>query len=188
MAYLLSTLSTINWLDPFFLSQCLIAVAIIFDFFSFQFKERRKIVACLFVAGLLITAHFILLEKWTATALMVFATLRYLSSIVTTSKKMMWFFSACSVIATSITFSGLISIISCIGTLFQTRASFCESDKQLRQLMIVGTSFWLIHNYMVGSPAAVVMELLFISSNLIGYYRHYIRPTKALINTRKDII
>lgn len=181
MEYLLTSLPQLNWRDPFFLSQCLIGIAIIFDFCSFQFKERHKIVACLFAAGLLITTHFILLEQWTASILMSIATLRYLSSIVTTSRKMMWFFSACSVTATAFTFAGLISIISCIGTLFQTRASFCESDKRLRQLMIVGTSFWLVHNYMVGSPAAVVMELLFISSNLIGYYRHYIRPAKPLL-------
>jgi len=172
---LLSFFSDITWLEPFFLSQCLIGVAIVFDFFSFQFKERQKIVACLFVAGLLITAHFALLEQWTATALMSIATLRYLSSIVTTSSKMMWFFSGCSMIATAFTFAGLTSVISCIGTLFQTRASFCESDKTLRQLMIVGTSFWLLHNYMVDSPAAVLMEVLFIASNLIGYYRHYIK-------------
>ncbi len=39
--------------------------------------------------------------------------------------------------------------------------------------MIVGTLLWLIHNYLAGSPTAVLMELLFISSNLIGYYRYY---------------
>jgi len=179
---ILSIFSDITWLEPFFLSQCLIGVAIIFDFFSFQFKERQKIVACLFMAGLLITAHFALLEQWTATALMSIATLRYLSSIMTTSNRMMWFFSACSMIATAFTFSGVISVISCIGTLFQTRASFCESDKRLRQLMIVGTSFWLLHNYLIGSPAAVVMELLFIASNLIGYYRHYLRAKEKQVS------
>lgn len=165
--FLLNFISEFNYLEPFFLSQCLIAIAIVFDFFSFQFKQREKIVACLFAAGLLITAHFVLLEQWTAVALMSIATLRYLSSIWTTSKVMMWFFSSCSVIATAFTFVGLTSLISCIGTLFQTRASFCDSDKTLRQLMLVGTSFWLIHNYLVGSPGAVLMEVLFISSNLI---------------------
>lgn len=185
LTMILTTLSELNWLDPFFLSQCLIGIAIIFDFFSFQFKERQKIVACLFVAGLLITAHFVLLAQWTATALMSIATLRYLSSIMTTSKKMMWFFSACSLVATAFTFVGLTSVVSCIGTLFQTRASFCESDKTLRQLMILGTSFWLVHNYLVGSPAAVLMEVLFISSNLIGYYRYYIKGNDKQISLLK---
>lgn len=74
-----------------------------------------------------------------------------------------------------LTYSGLVSVISCIGTLFQTRAAFCQADKNLRLLMIVGTSFWLCHNMLVGSPMAVLMELLFIGSNLVGYYRHYFR-------------
>jgi hypothetical protein len=54
-------------------------------------------------------------------------------------------------------------------------AAFQEDDRRLRQLMIVGTSFWLLHNYLIGSPTAVLMEVLFISSNLAGYYRYYVK-------------
>ncbi|HHC7355418.1 TPA: YgjV family protein, partial [Vibrio campbellii] len=41
-------------MDAFFLSQVLVAIAICFDLLSFQFKERKKIVASLFCAGVLI--------------------------------------------------------------------------------------------------------------------------------------
>ena len=71
------------------------------------------------------------------------------------------------------TFSGLLSVLSFSATLFQTTAAFCQSDQRLRQLMIVGTSLWLVHNYLAGSPTAVLMEVLFIGSNLVGYYRYY---------------
>ena len=57
-------------------------------------------------------------------------------------------------------------------------AAFQEDDRRLRQLMIVGTSFWLLHNYLIGSPTAVLMEVLFISSNLVGYYRYYFKKPK----------
>jgi len=167
-------------MSVFFISQVLVGIAILFDLMSFQFKERKKIVACLFAAGVLISSHFILLEQWTAASLMVIATTRYLISIFSTSPKLKWLFCGSSIVATTVTFSGLVSIISCLGSLFQTVAAFNKEDKRLRELMIVGTSFWLLHNYLIGSPTAVLMEVLFISSNLIGYYRYYVKKPVAV--------
>ena len=167
-------------MSVFFISQVLVGIAILFDLMSFQFKERKKIVACLFAAGVLISSHFILLEQWTAASLMVIATTRYLISIFSTSPKLKWLFCGSSIVATAVTFSGLVSIISCLGSLFQTVAAFTKEDKRLRELMIVGTSFWLLHNYLIGSPTAVLMEVLFISSNLIGYYRYYVKKPVAV--------
>ena len=160
-------------MSAFFISQILVTIAIGFDLMSFQFKERQKIVACLFCAGVLISSHFILLEQWTAASLMMIATIRYLTSIFSTSAKLKYFFCAASVLAAMFTYAGLVSVVSCLGSVFQTVAAFNKDDKRLRELMVVGTSFWLLHNYMVGSPTAVVMEVLFIASNVIGYYRHY---------------
>ncbi|WP_261905381.1 YgjV family protein [Vibrio fortis] len=164
-------------MTPFLLSQILVAIAICFDLMSFQFKERKKIVTCLFFAGTLISSHFILLEQWTAASLMLIATVRYLVSVFSTSVKLKYLFCAASIVSTSITYTGLVSLVSCLGSLFQTVAAFNKDDRRLRELMIIGTAFWLIHNYMVGSPTAVVMEVLFISSNLIGYYRYYVKGT-----------
>ncbi|GLO60746.1 membrane protein [Vibrio sp. MACH09] len=160
-------------MTPFFLSQILVAVAIGFDLMSFQFKDRKKIVTCLFFAGSLISSHFILLEQWTAASLMIIATVRYLVSIFSTSQKLKYAFCTASVISAVVTYSGLVSVISCFASVFQTVAAFNKDDRRLRELMIIGTALWLIHNYMVGSPTAVVMEVLFITSNLVGYYRYY---------------
>ncbi|ACH66124.1 YgjV family protein [Aliivibrio fischeri] len=157
----------------FFLSQVLVAIAIGFDLMSFQFKERKKIVGCLFCAGILISSHFILLEQWTAAGLMIIATIRYLTSIFSTSSKLKYLFCSLSIVTSVVTYAGIASVLSCIGSVFQTVAAFNKDDKRLRELMVIGTSFWLVHNYVIGSPTAVLMEALFISSNLIGYYRYY---------------
>lgn len=162
-------------MSAYLLSQILIAIAILFDLASFQFKDRRKILCCLCVAGVLISIHFFLLQQYTAFLLMALAVMRYCSSIFTTSKFAMITFIGCSIIATAYTYMGVISIISLVASSLQTVAAFCHEDKKLRQLMIVGTSIWLLHNYLVGSPTAVIMEILFLSSNLLGYYRFYIK-------------
>ncbi|MDC5807814.1 YgjV family protein [Vibrio europaeus] len=162
-------------MDVFFLSQVLVAIAICFDLMSFQFKDRKKIVACLFCAGVLISTHFALLSEWTAASLLGVATLRYLVSIFSTSSILKYVFCSASVLVTGATFTGLTSIIGCMGSVLQTLAAFQENDRRLRELMIIGTALWLLHNYLVGSPTAVLMEVLFISSNLFGYYRYYFK-------------
>ncbi|MDE8603614.1 YgjV family protein [Marinomonas sp. RSW2] len=163
-------------MSAFLISQILIAIAILFDLISFQFKERKKIVGCLCIAGTLISVHFILLQQYTSSGLMALAVIRYFLSMFTTSKSVMSIFIIFSLFFTAFTYTGLASLISCIGAVMQTIAAFCQHDKKLRKLMIIGTSFWLLNNYLVGSPAAVAMEILFIASNLIGYYRFHIKP------------
>ena len=124
----------------------------------------------------LISIHFMLLEHWTAACLGVLAAFRFASSLFTTSKKLMGLFVVAAILITAFSFDGLLSVISCTATIFSTVASFCKKDKLLRQLMLISTSLWVVHNYLAGSPGAVIMELFFISSNLVGYFRFYIRP------------
>jgi hypothetical protein len=159
----------------FALSQLLAGIAIGFDLLSFQFKERRQIIACLIVSCLLIATHFALLGLWTAMGLGLLAAVRFVASYLTTSKKVMVFFIGASILVTALTFHGLLSVLSCSGSIFGTIGSFCKEDKQLRQALLIATSLWLIHNWLAGTPTAVLMEALFIGSNLLGYYRYYYR-------------
>jgi hypothetical protein len=159
----------------FALSQLLVGIAIGFDLLSFQFKERRRIIACLIVSCLLIAVHFMLLGHWTAVGLGLLAAVRFVASYLTTSKKVMALFIAASVLVATLTFHGVLSVLSCLGSIFGTIGSFCKEDKHLRQVMLVATSLWLVHNCLAGTPTAVLMEALFIASNLLGYYRYYYR-------------
>lgn len=169
-------------LTNFILSQLLIAVAICVDVLSFQFKERRKILACLVVSTLLISSHFMLLEHWTAAFLGLLSVVRYSSSIFTTSRRVMWLFLI-SILAISVfSFEGPLSIMGGIATTITTIGAFGKDDKRLRQLMLVGTSIWIVHNYLAGSPGAVLMEGIFITSNLVGYFRYYIKPRYSILD------
>lgn len=162
-------------LSAFSLSQLLAGVAICFDLLSFQFKERRRIIACLIVSCLLIAAHFALLGYWTASYLGLLAALRFITSFLTTSKKMRAVFLCASVLVAALTFHGVLSVLSGLGSIFGTIGSFCREDKHLRQMLLIATSLWLVHNCLAGSPGAIIMETLFLSSNLLGFYRFYCR-------------
>jgi hypothetical protein len=171
-------------MSHFAMSQLLVGLAICTDILSFQFKERSKIVTCLFCSCMLISTHFMLLSHWTAASLGIVAAVRFLCSVFTTSKKLMVVFLVITIGCAVFTYEGPLSILSTSGATFGTIASFCKEDKRLRQLMLIGTSLWLVHNYLAGSPLAVVMEMIFISSNVVGYFRYYILPQRQTLGSK----
>jgi hypothetical protein len=173
-------------ISNFVLSQILIGIAICSDILSFQLKERKKIVTCLVVSATFISGHFMLLGYWTAALLGLLAVARFASSIFTTSKRVMWIFLIITLIISVFSFEGLLSVLGCTATIFTTVAVFSKDDKILRKLMLIGTIIWITHNYLAGSPGAVLMEALFIGSNIVGYFRYYIRPPKTDLSYMKN--
>ena len=166
----------------FTLSQILVGIAICSDIISFQFKKKSHIVSCLLVSCILISLHFVCLEHWTAAGLGLVAATRFATSLFSTSRVVMGLFICVTVGVAAVTYEGILSILGCSGAIFGTIASFSNDDKLLRQLMFIGTSLWLIHNILAGSPGAVLMEIIFLGSNLVGYFRYYIRPKKQLLS------
>ena len=57
----------------------------------------------------------------------------------------------------------------------QRRAAFASTDKTFRRLMMIASVVWLGHNLLAGSPAALILEAVFLGSNLVAYYRFYLR-------------
>jgi len=165
----------------FVISQILIGFAICSDIASFQFKKKSHILCCLLVSCTLISIHFLCLGHMTAAMLGVIVAFRFITSIFSTSKKLMFLFIGATLLTTILTYQGTLSILGCLGATMGTIASFSEQDKRLRQLMLICTSFWVVHNYLAGSPGAVIMEILFIGSNIVGYFRYYIRPKKRVL-------
>ena len=113
---------------------------------------------------------------------MIISAVRTIASIYSTSNKLMFIFLLLGTAVTFFTYAGLLSILSYIAASLSTIASFRKDDKHLRQIMMFATSFWLLNNYLASSPAAIIMEILFLSGNFFGYYRHYFKPKKFRIN------
>lgn len=162
-------------MSTFLVSQLLVGVALIFDILSFQFKERKYILHSISAACLFLAIHFVLLDQLTAALLMGVSMLRYYVSGYTTSRNWMYFFLILAVVATIWTFSGLLSCLSFAATTVLTIAAFCKTDKRLREITFVGASLWITHNILAGTPFATVLESVFLMSNIVGYYRFYIR-------------
>lgn len=162
-------------MSVFVFSQLLVGVALLFDILSFQFKNRKYILHSIAAACLFMAAHFLLLEQWTATVLMLVSGLRYFVSGYTFERRWMYFFLGLTVVGTAWTYTGIISILSFAATVVLTVAAFSKTDKRLREITFLGAGLWIIHNVLVGSPSAIALESIFLTSNIVGYYRYYIR-------------
>ncbi|SIN71028.1 YgjV family protein [Halodesulfovibrio marinisediminis] len=166
-------------MSVFAISQMLVGVALIFDILSFQFKNRKYILLSIAAACFFMAVHFLLLEQWTATVLMAVSAVRYAVSGYTTERRWMYFFCAIAVLGTIWTYTGLVSILSFGATFVLTIAAFSKTDKRLREITFFGVALWIVHNIVVWSPSAIGLESFFFMSNVVGYYRYYMRPAKT---------
>ena len=116
-----------------------------------------------------------LLEAHTAAALGCIAALRFLTAIFTHSRWLLGLFLSLVFANAVWSFAGVITVLATTGAAITTTASFLASDKRFRQLMMLGILVWIVHDIVAGSPGAVVLETFFLGSNLVGYYRFYLR-------------
>ncbi|WOG29512.1 YgjV family protein [Endozoicomonas sp. 8E] len=170
-------------MDNYTLSQILVSIAIVFDLLSFQFKTRKHVVLCLFIAGVLIATHFYLLNAFTAAVVMTIASIRYLTSYFSSRPGVRNLFLIINGVTLFVTYESFISLVAFVGSCLQTIGAFSKDDREMRLIMMVGTVVWLSHNVLVLSPMAVVMEVLFLLSNIVAYLRFY---NKSPIVTKSE--
>jgi hypothetical protein len=167
-------------MTPFILSQILAALTLITGMTAFQFRERKHILLGWCVAASLAAAHFFILGRIEAGMLVAVTALRFLVSSFTTDARLMYLFMGLSVAGFALTYSSPVSFLALTATLIGTYGSFHGSEKAVRYTMMVTEVLWATHNLLVWSPVAVIMEILFFSSNLVGLLRHRKASASAL--------
>lgn len=159
----------------FIISQILVFGAIIFDFLSFQFKERKKILFLLIISATLISAHYFFLGKIVAGLIVCVSVIRFITAYHSTDKRFIYLFILLNTIVLIFTFSQIYDLIIYIGLIFIIIGNFQKDDRKLRLIMMVGTFLVMVYNIVIFTPMGVIAEGLFLTSNLIGYYRHYLK-------------
>ena len=156
----------------------LIGVAFLFDLASFQFKRRKYTLICFTCAASLVATHFFLLGAITAGAVVAVSATRFFVSIFTTDKRVKWLFVAVILVLGIYTFDGYEDVLITIAMLFSTFASFHINEKRLRQFMMLATVLVITHNIVILTPAGIALETFFLGSNLVSYWRFYIKKQK----------
>jgi hypothetical protein len=147
------------------------AVGVIFDLFSLQFKRRERLVLTLAIACFLTSWHFFLLEQHTAGYMFGLAAIRHLISLKWRSWKVGALFVTLSIIGTILSYVSYLSIMGCLANILMTLGSFAKKDKTFRLLLMSGSFVWLIHNIVVFTPLGILLEVLFLISGFISLYR-----------------
>jgi hypothetical protein len=162
-------------LNAFWISQILIGLAFLSDTTSWQFKKREIVLSFLVISCLLIGTHYVLLNEITGAVMLYLAALRYFVSIFTTKKIWIWIFLALIFVSTYFSYENTNDLFIFVANIFFNTAAFQEKDKRLRELVMAGMPFLILYNVLVFSPAAIVLESFFLLSNMIGYWRFYLR-------------
>lgn len=159
----------------FLISQILVGIAIITDAMSFQFKNRKVVLLLLTTSALLITIHYLFLWEINAFYMMALSTMSFLISSFTHNKKIMWVFFILYLFPILLNYSSPYDIILFIGLYIALIAKFMKKDKVLRVLFMIATLFSITFNLLIFTPTGVLLEVLFLTTNLVWYYRHYLK-------------
>ncbi len=162
-------------LSAFVVSQILIGIAFVFDIFSFQFKSRKKTLICFVAAASLISAHYFLLGQETAGLIIALSALRFLVSIFSTDKRLKYLFLIL-VTATGVwTYDEFLDLLAISAGYLATFAVFQPNEKLMRQIMMISSTCVIALNILIFTPAGIFVELFFLGSNLVSYWRFYIK-------------
>ncbi|PKM92435.1 MAG: hypothetical protein CVU81_00475 [Euryarchaeota archaeon HGW-Euryarchaeota-1] len=159
----------------FILSQIAMLIAMGFDFLSLQYKKREYTFLCLIVSASLISAHYFLLDKIAAGVIVFFSVLRFITCYFTTDKKWLFLFLFLNTASLFFTYKEVYDLIIWAGLMVFITGNFQKDNKLMRKLMMVGTSILIIYNSIIFSPMGIIAESSFLISNIIGYYRFYIK-------------
>lgn len=153
-------------------------IAMLIVLASYQPKYRKHILHSQLVANILWVVHFSLLGATTGAALNAVSAVRmYLfgSHLGSALKRSIWpilLIMVLAVFVSILVWEGWLSLLPLIGILFSTIAFWQHDPQRIRLLLLCTSPLWLIYNYLSGSYAGVLTELLAVASIFIALWRH----------------
>ena len=166
-------------MSDFLLSQLIAVIAFGCGAVSFQLKTRRSILLWLSGSAIVNACHFFILGRAAPGILYLTMGARSLSAAFSVNRKIMYLFLGLILVGFFFSYKSPIGFLGLFATLFATYGSFQTSDRRLRVIMMLSNVSWMVHNIVVGTPVAAVMEGTFLVSNVIGYWRYHLRNNAA---------
>ncbi|HEX5056109.1 MAG TPA: YgjV family protein [Gammaproteobacteria bacterium] len=160
-------------MDNFLVSQVLAGVAFGFGMCSFQFGVRRHILWCWSASAFFNALHFLVLGQITAGVLILTTCVRFMTASFTTDRRLMYLFIVILLAGFAITFRSPVSLLAVGAALLGTWGAFQSDDRRIRIALVLCSTSWIVHNTLIGSPVAALMETAFLLSNLVGWWRFY---------------
>ena len=165
-------------MTPFLISQILAAVAFICGVVSFQYKNRRAILFWMCGSATMSACHFFVLDRPAPAVLYLIMGTRSIVAAFTVNRKWMYFFFGLIIFGFYLSYKNPLGFLALFLTLLATYGTFQKTDKKVRLIYMICAASWVVHNFLVGSPVATVMEATFLTSNLVAYRRFYLSGSR----------
>lgn len=163
-------------------------LALLFVILSFQKNKRGLILLYLVIAQTIFAIHFGLLEAWTAVVINVIAAIRtyifYAKDTQKWAKSALWyyFFIFTFGFAGFIVWEGYHSLLPISAVIIDTFAQWKKDTKSIRFIMLMPRPLWFIYNFIVGSQAGMITEVIIVFSIVLGILRFDVLKKKNPID------
>jgi hypothetical protein len=158
-------------LSNFVLSQTVAAIAFALGITAFQMKSRRVLLVWIGTSAVANACHFFILNLTAPGILFLFMGSRSYVAAFTVNKKIMCLFLAAIVAAFCLSYERPVELIGLVGTLLATCGTFQKGHQTVRIMFMMGNACWVLHNLLVVTPVAALMEATFLTSSLVGFWR-----------------
>ncbi len=158
----------------FYISQLCAFLALISDIASFQYKKREAVLVCIIISATLNALHFWLLGRLVAFSMVSVGIIRFIISYFYTDKRLMYLFFSIFAAITFYFYKSPVDLLMFFAISLINFWVFQKKDRFLRLFIMPWTSLVILYNFLIGSPMGMVLEAVFLGSNIVGYYRHYV--------------
>lgn len=163
-------------MTAFIAAQIIGAIGVLIAISVFQANKRPQMLKLGILASVFHIAQFILLGAYTGVAMHLIGGLRtYTFFKVKPNKHHVWiliFFLLIAVFATFVTWQGPISLLALAGNMCGGIATWQKKPKLIRRWALGAPPFWFTYNALNGAIPGMILEVIMLTSNLIGEYRY----------------
>lgn len=170
-------------MSSFIVSQLLACAAFACGIVSFQCSRRRVLLLWMSGSALTNACHFFVLGRIAPGVLYVAMGARVFTAAFTTDRRLMYVFGGLILAGFFATYQRPLDILALSAALLATYGNFQKSDRRVRLIYMGCAASWVVHNTVAGSPVAALMEVTFLASNVIGYWRFYLQPAHESVES-----
>lgn len=166
-------------MSDFHLSQIIASIAFACGVVSFQCRSRRSILFWLAGSAFANACHFFVLNRPEPGALYLIMSARAIVAAFSVNRNMMYLFLGSSLVGFVLSYKGPLGFLALLAALLATYGSFQKTAQRVRILCMLSAAVWMVHNILLWTPVATLMQVMFLTSNGIGYWRFHRRDKSA---------
>ncbi len=142
------------------LAQMIGIVAMVLSALSFQMKTRKQIIVMQIATSIVFGIHYFMIGALTACVVNLVAIVRNLAFYYKNNKVRIGMFCVIMPLCAILSWQGPISLLMCVGMLFNTLAVAADKPVSTRKRILVSSPFVLIYNIFVMSIGGIINEIL----------------------------